>query len=349
MLLGAFSFNLIVNAMVSFTGAWLLVWLTLSLFRVGADRWQLVLLGVPWLKVFWDAARGIPESSFFWQRLSGVRPEMGSFQAGFGANAWGPLLQLRLGAQVGGKTYPQSVAELSSSALSRVTPQLPMYLAAAILLVSALLVGRRLWGFRAHAKARGQASQRVLPILEGRLDKVVCVVDASHRGAPYVSGVLAPRVVFSAEHLRGLTPAERDACLKHELAHVAHGDTLWAPLLTLLTDAAWFLPGARWVLGRARSVMELRADEAALRAGAAPEALASALVRTGELLLVGTSPGVGLVRERLLARRVRRLLDPDQEPGARGGFQHLGVRLVVTGLVIVGILQSIFFGNQPLV
>jgi beta-lactamase regulating signal transducer with metallopeptidase domain len=223
-----------------------------------------------------------------------------------------------------------------------------VYLAAATLLISALLVARRLRAFRAHARARSEASQLVLRTREGAHGNVMCVLDADHRGAPYVSGVLAPRVVFSTEHWDSLSPAERAACLKHELAHVAHGDTLWAPLLTLLTDAFWFLPGARSLLGRARSVMELRADEAAVRAGAEPEALASALVSTGELLLTSPSLGVGLVRERLLARRVRRLLDPASEPPARAGFQYVGVRLVLTILVIIGILQSVFFGNQPL-
>src|SRR5215207_983944 len=111
-MLSALAFNLIVNAMLSFTGALVVVWLALRLFRVGADRWQLVLLVLPWLKVFWDTRRGIPESSFFWQRLSGAHQDSGSFQAGFGASHWGPLLQFRLGAQVSGQSYPQSAAEL---------------------------------------------------------------------------------------------------------------------------------------------------------------------------------------------------------------------------------------------
>jgi beta-lactamase regulating signal transducer with metallopeptidase domain len=348
-MLGALAFNVIVNAMLSFMGALVAVWLALRLFRVSADRFQLTLLGLPWLKVFWDAARGIPESSFFWQRVSGAHQDFGSFRAGVGANQWGPLLELRLGAQVSGRTYPQSAAEVLSSGLSRVTPQLPVYVAAALLVVSALLVARRLWGFRAHARMRQSGHSRVLRVQRRSLGSVVCVVDATHHGAPYVSGVLAPRVVFSAEHFARLSAAEREACWQHELAHVAHGDTLWSPLLTLLTDAFWFLPGAHWVQDRSRSVMELRADEAALRAGVAPEALASALVSTGEQLVAGSSPGVGLVRKRLLARRVRRLLEPAKEPAPRAGFQLTGVRLVLTALIIFGVLQSVFFGNQPFV
>jgi beta-lactamase regulating signal transducer with metallopeptidase domain len=347
-MLGALAFNLIVNAMLSFTGASVAVWLALRLFRVGADRWQLALLGLPWLKVVWDAARGVPESSFFWQRASGAYQDFGSFRAGLGATQWGPLLELRLGAQLSGRSYPQSAAEVLSSGLSRVTAQLPVYVAGAILLVSSLLVARRLWGFRAHARGRRHGQSSVLLVQQRCLGNIVCVVDAAHRGAPYVSGVLAPRVVFSVEHLARLSAAEREACWQHELAHVAHGDTLLSPLLTLLTDAFWFLPGVHWVQRQVRSVMELRADEAALRAGATPEALASALVSTGEHLLASTSPGVGLVRERLLARRVRRLLEPAKEPAPRAGFQHAGVRLVLAALIMFGVLQSVFFGNQPL-
>ena len=347
-MLAALAFNLIVNAMLSFAGAFALVWLTLRLFRVAADRWQLLLLGLPWLKVFWDAAPGVPPGSFFWQRLSGVHQEHGAFQAGFGANPWGPSLQFRFGAQVGGQTYPQSAAELLSNGLSKLTPQLPLYLASGVLLVSCALVARRVWAFRAHARARRRTQQSVLLVQRRALGDIVCVVDAGHDGAPYVSGVLAPRVVFSAEHFGRLSATERDACLLHELAHVAHGDTLWSPALALLSDAFWFLPGARQVLARVRNVMELRADEAAIAAGATPEALASALVTSGEMLLASTAPGVGLVRERLLARRVRSLPDPGHEPVPRAGFQHVGVRLVLAALIVFGVLQSVFFGNQPL-
>jgi beta-lactamase regulating signal transducer with metallopeptidase domain len=346
-LLGSLSFNLLVNGALSFGCTCALVWLVLRVFRVGPDRWQLLLLSLPWLKACWDAAYGIPAGSFFWQRLQGIRQDLGSFQLGVGANGAGPLLQLRLGAKVGAHTYPQSAAEVLDSGLTRLWPALPTLIASAVLLVSALLVLRRLVAWALHARKGEKAGQCVLRVRRSLLPEVRVLTDGKHRGPPYATGFLHPRVVFSADHFARLSPPERHACLLHELAHVGHRDTLWSPLLALLTDVFWFFPGARWLLRRFDTVIELRADAAAVHGGASPETLAAALVSTGELFHASASPGVGLVRERLLARRVRRLLDPTAEPRARGGFQNPVLRLLLTGLMVLAVLQAVFFGNQP--
>jgi hypothetical protein len=345
-MLGALAFNLIVNAALSFGFATGVVWLGLRLFRGATEHLQQLLLTLPWLKVFWDTAHGIPVDSFFWQRLAGARQDLGLFQLGFGVTRWGPLLQLRLGARLGEMTYSQSAADLLISGLSRVWLPLPALITAVVLGVSGLLVSRRLWCWFRHASA-----QRALPApvvsLPGRWRDVVVVLDPSHRGAPYAAGVLRPRVVFGNVHYASLSAAEREACLQHELAHVRAWDTLWSPLLALLGDFLWFLPGRTWLLDRHRELMELRADGAALRAGASAEALATALVAMGDLLVQSNAPRVGLARERMLVRRVRRLLRPEAEPAPRADFPHAVVTWVVIVLLLLGVLRAVVFGNQP--
>jgi hypothetical protein len=345
--LAAITFNFLVNSVLSFGGAWLLIWIVLRVFRVGPDRVQLALLAVPWLKLAWDGARGIPEGSFFWERLLGVRQDLGSFQVGFGANYWGLLVQLQLGARHAGQQYSQSAAELLDSALTRLSPGLPLYLTAGVLFISALLVVRRLGSWCWHWSARRRSSTRASFVHRAGKRRVRVYVEPGYRGAPYAAGVHAPYVVFSAVHYAQLSPAEREACLLHELAHVMHFDTLFSPLLTLLGDVFWFLPGSRPVLARVRAVMELRADAAAVEAGASGDVLASVLVVSAEQLHAA-APGVGLLRDSLLARRVRRLLDAAAEPVPRLGFQRPWLRAVLLGLVTLSVLQSVFFGNQPL-
>lgn len=346
-MLGAWAFNFVVNAALSFAGAFTVVWLALRLFRPAPDRGQLLLLMLPWLKLGIDAARGIPEGSFFWQRLSGVRQDLGSFRIGFGINQWGPLVQLRLGALRGGRTYAQSAAEVLNSGLSKLWPALPGLLAALVLLVSAALVVRRSIGWTAHARSRSAARIPQIELHTPQGQVVPMLVDPDHDGAPYATGVWRPCVVFSAAHLARLSPAERDACLLHELAHIANRDTLWAPLLDLLGDLFWFLPGAAWLVRRFRTVLELRADAVAVRTGASAPALASALITTAELMQSRPVPGVGLLREHLLRRRVRRLIEPESEPPPRAGFQHLALRIVLAALLASTVLQAVFFGNQP--
>src|SRR4051812_27787170 len=118
-MLSALAFNLLVNTTLSFTGAFVIVWSALRAFRVRPGRAQLAILALPWLKLVWDAADGIPQNSFFWQRLSGTRQDLGHFIVGFGFNTWGPHIQLQLGALHGGSRYPQSAAEVLSSGLTR--------------------------------------------------------------------------------------------------------------------------------------------------------------------------------------------------------------------------------------
>jgi Zn-dependent protease with chaperone function len=341
--LSAFAFNFLVNGALAFGAACLLVAAVLRTFRVGPGRAQLALLAMPWLKLTWDAGRGIPESSFFWQRLLGVRQELGAFQLGLGANHWGPLLQLRLGALHAGRHYPQSAAEVLDSALTRLAPRLPLYLTAGVLLISGLLTTRRLAAWWVHGAARRRGGALPLFVRRTGRRQVRVYVEADHTGAPYAAGVFAPYVVFSAAHYARLSPVQREACLLHELSHVAHGDTWLSPLLALLGDLFWFLPGARWLSRRAAAVMELRADAAAVEAGAGAEVLASVLVQSGEQLHA-TGPGVGLLRDSLLVRRVRRLLVAP-EPPPRLGFQRRWFCVVLLCLLLCCLLQSVFFGN----
>lgn len=267
---------------------------------------------------------------------------------GLGATRFGPLVQFRLGALHDSKQYPQSAAELLSSGLSRWWGPLPEVLAALVISVSVLLVARRLLLWRRAGASFARPATPVWRSVALGQRRVEVYVSASHTGAPFAAGVLRPYVVFSELHFARLNEAEREACLGHELAHIAHGDTWLSPLLILLTDLGWFLPGVRALLGRVLSLLELRADGAAVRAGAAPEALASALVTTGELLHAPRAVAVGLQRRGLLARRVRRLLEPAAEPEARSGAGPRVLRLVGTLVVVGGLLQSVFFGNYGL-
>jgi hypothetical protein len=344
-MLGALAFNFVVNAALSFAGAAAIVWIARRVFRPGPDRAHLALLALPWVKLAWDTAWGIPASSFFWQRLNGASQELGSFRIGFGINHWGPLVHLRLGAVRAGRIYPQSAAEVLSAGLSHRWPPLPTALSVLVLSISVVLVTRRVLGWLWHRRA--QRRVELLQLAPGPR-AVPVLIDRTERGSPYATGIVYPRVVFSAEHLARLSDAEREACLLHELSHIAHRDTLWAPLLDLLGDSFWFLPGSRWLVRRSRELLELRADAAAVAAGASPGALASALVVTAELMQSRPTPGIGLVRERLLSRRVRRLLEPGSEPLPRAGFQHVVLRIILAALLVATVLQAVFFGNQPL-
>jgi Zn-dependent protease with chaperone function len=345
----AIAFNLLVNALFSFVCTLGIVYGVLRLLRVGPDLGHLLLLGLPWLKLVWDLAQGIPESSFFWHKLAGAQQELGSFKLGFGATRFGPLLTFGLGARWGAGEYSQSAAELLDTGLRRVWPHLPTLVVLLTFGISSSLVARRLLSWACFARSRRRLCEST-PVCWHQLKwrSVPVYVSAAHRGAPYASGVLRPYIVFSVESFVRLSEAERHAAIQHELSHVRHADTLLLPLWSLLCDVGWFLPGARGLLERWRATCELRADEAAVRAGVAREVLALALLRVSELVVQKPQVSASLGRRGgLLRRRIERLLGAP-EPAPRALYRHKLGRPLLVLLVVAGVLQSLFFGNHLL-
>lgn len=123
-------------------------------------------------------------------------------------------------------------------------------------------------------------------------------------------GVVRPTIVVARGLVARLTPAQLDAALAHELAHLAHHDVLRTWVLMALRVVHWFNPFAQVVARRAAQELEWRADDTAARVTGEPLALARALVTcmrsrdTQFLGLVGRSQIV------TLEERCRRLLDP---------------------------------------
>lgn len=77
----------------------------------------------------------------------------------------------------------------------------------------------------------------------------------------------------------GLSDAELDSVLAHELAHVERGDGLWFPAIGLLEAALWLHPITHWVCARFRESAELACDDRAVALTGDPTGLARALVQ----------------------------------------------------------------------
>jgi Zn-dependent protease with chaperone function len=339
-------FNLLANSVMSFVGALAIVALTLRLARVGQGRCRLWLLALPFAKVLLDIAAGVPESSFLWAKAAGHAQELGQFRFGFGVQQYGPIIDLQLGAFSGGVIYPQSFGDLLDSAISkRLGAWVPGLLAAVIAAVG---------GLRTWTRSKRQRSllcdalrdARVIEQRNVRGKAVQILLSKRYDGVPFAIGVFSPRVVFSERTYVAFSAAEREAALQHELAHVAHRDLALLAGVSAFADLFWFLPGLRGSIARIQSVLEHRADDAAVAAGAARDVLASALVRAGEVL-AAPAPGAAILSNRtLLTRRVQRLLDVAGSPRRRlskaADFARVGLAAVITVLIV----QSIFLGNH---
>lgn len=354
---GRIAFNLAVNATGSFVIAAGLCWLAARLVKPRPGRWSQALLVLPLVKVVYDIARGIPGDRFFWQTLAGARQDLGTFRVGLGVDGAIPLVHLSLGARVGKAAWSQSLAEpLASWLVLRVSPHAPSTLAAALLTVSALLLAlrsaraaRSLW--RAH-ELRAEAVT-VATVALGRRT-VSVVVSPLHGGAPFAGGWLRPFVCFSPEVFASLDEEERAAVVGHELGHLQHHDLAAFAALALVADVLWFVPGLRARCRTLRAHAEIAADDVALARGAAPLALASALVRVGELCARASDPSqalsliAGAEPASSFERRVQALLSaPLGSPArTRHAWAFAVLRVAAIGWTLAVVLRAATLGNH---
>jgi len=130
--------------------------------------------------------------------------------------------------------------------------------------------------------------------------------------SPIAFGMFRPTVGVPGDFSIRFTPAQQDAMLAHELAHVAAFDAAWMLLADFITALLWWHPGAWWARRQLRAASETAADEASLLLEDGPATLAECLVALGDLLTRSPHPGgLGMAGFRFrseLGRRVERLL-----------------------------------------
>jgi Zn-dependent protease with chaperone function len=302
--------GLILNAAVSLLGAWALC--ALLARAISRPAWAKWALALPFAKVALDLARGIGPGAYVRSPYADTRWELGRFR--FGVSLTRPLLPAldgALDARVGDTWYTLSLGDLLVKGLRKVmSPGWLGAIVAAVLVVSLALAARRVVAAIRFERARRRdrlGARSIARVRVGRREVDVYASDA-FGGAPFAGGLLRPYVCFPAEALALLGEEERQAALAHEIGHVRALDAPLFFAFGLMADLAWFVPGARRLLGAARAESERAADEAAVRAGADPVRLASAIARLCEhgAAPAGAVPLTG--RARRIARRIEALV-----------------------------------------
>jgi beta-lactamase regulating signal transducer with metallopeptidase domain len=356
-LFGDALFNLLFNALATF---WLALGLSLLLYRVfrlERSRFGLILLFLPFVKLVADTLRGVPSESFFWLSEHGVRQTLGTFRVGFGATALGPLVLAELWADHVGGRSPQSAGDLAARALRQklginAAPALAFVVAAVSCIGLGRLAVRRFETFRRVGDLARRAT-----LLERRragFRSVRVLESVELAGAPFAAGVLSPFVLLPARLTAALTPAELEAVVQHELAHVVRFDAVWLSLLEVVERVFWYVPLLGGAIDRVAAELERRADDAALRAGVAAPALARALVTAAELGFERSEPrALGMTGSAAtLTERLRRLLDgsslvvPVVQPPSRLQAWLGALKVVPVAWCALAVLRAVAFGNH---
>ncbi len=207
------------------------------------------------------------------------------------------------------------------------------HLALALWLAPALvLAGRRLYELATiRSRVRAVRAGRRLHTLPGLSEsQQTRVVVTSEVETP----LAAFGVVLFPEHLAdSLDSSQRNAIVRHELAHLERADPLWFALAALQEALFFFQPFHRWQRRRLVEIAERRSDQWAIERGSDPLDLAGALVRVGrETLSIASASMAG----GNLSERVRHLLRGKSNPERNTALRWLAAGLLLALLITLG-------------
>lgn len=348
-------FNLFVNATFSLLVGLGLVLACTRYMRVGCGPWKLFLLSLPFVKVVYDFLKGVPRSSILLNNIDpyAVPPGVQTFSLGVGVNNFIPQLKALFTIHdYDGTQYGVSVGDYVVYWLARhLSPQFPLYIVYVILAIGAFLLVRRTYlvmSFEFQRIADRKQSE-LFETKELLLRDVDIYISKNFSGTPFTGGVVNPYICIPRDAYESLSKEELDAVIAHELGHVQQFDLMITMAICALGDIFWFVPGYRWLCRKLERMREIIADQRAVRAGASPEVLASALIKLkevalGESGLVFYSP---FLRERsLLKIRIESLLGLPNEVPPRWVWRNIWSRSLITFWLVGAVLSSNLGGNH---
>lgn len=208
--------------------------------------------------------------------------------------------------------------------LATLAPTLTMtYLVCVLCLIARLAIGVS-GGNRLRAAAAPVVDPQLLAAVARQARRIglraAPVLAYCHRvSVPVVVGIVRPMVLLPSALASGLPPAQLEALIAHELAHVRR----WDPLVNLLQRLAeavlFFHPAVWYVSRRIHGERENACDDLVLAAGWQRLHYADALLRMAELSLSlrggAAAPSLAAIaasggNQSEFKRRVMRLLDP---------------------------------------
>jgi beta-lactamase regulating signal transducer with metallopeptidase domain len=172
------------------------------------------------------------------------------------------------------------------------------------------------------------ASERIAARL--RLDVAFRVVESGLVDAPGVIGWIRPVVLLPVAVLTNLAPAQIEAILAHELAHIRRRDYAVNLLQTVAETLLFYHPAVWWVSASIRTEREHCCDDVAVEVCGEATAYAAALAELATWRTRQTAMALGAADGSLLAR-VRRLLrvPEDDEPRSISGLLILALGMLL--------------------
>ena len=208
----------------------------------------------------------------------------------------------------------------SAEASSRLLPAVVLIWSLGVVVLTLNLTGAwiRSIGLRRSASPVGEPWRSQLEAAAGRLGVVRRIVlsQSSLIDVPTLVGWIRPAIVVPASVLAGLTPAQLDAILTHELAHIRRHDYLANLFQSVVETLLFYHPAVWWLSRRIRIERELCCDDIVVAVCDDRIVYARALASLEELRDRRPVLGVAATGGNLLDR-VRRILAPDEIDDSR--------------------------------
>ena len=234
------------------------------------------------------------------------------------------------------------------AATRAVRPALPWLVAAWA--AGLLVAGGRLLGgaWRLRRVRRRQSSpapppwpERMAQVAERLgLQRAVALRVSDAVDGPTLVGWWRPVVLVPAAVLTGLPPAQVEAILAHELAHVRRHDVLVGWLQAVVEALLFFHPAAWWISAQTRRERELCCDDLVTARGADTLTYAEALTAVAEQALAerpSRSPLAMAASDGDLLARIRRLLAPSTDARSVRDRLALGAAALLVLALPVGL------------
>lgn len=186
-------------------------------------------------------------------------------------------------------------------------------------------------GTRAPSEAWARALEQALTRV--RVSRPVRLLESFAVEVPMVVGLWRPLILVPASAMVGLSAAQLEAILAHELAHIRRHDSLVNLLQTLVETVLFYHPAVWWLSQRIRDEREHCADDLAVQGGGDVLLYARALAYIEELRAVQPRASLGAGGGSLLSR-IRRLLAAPEQGTPRRPWRLAGA-LGVSALVVL--------------
>lgn len=178
--------------------------------------------------------------------------------------------------------------------------------------------------------------------LEGDASRIRLVTSAQAI-EPGVFGIVSPVLMWPDGIAERLSPAQIDAILAHEVAHVRRRDNLAAILHMAVEALFWFHPLVWWIGARLVDERERACDEDVVGRGTEPDVYAEGILKTCQFYVESSLVCVAGVTGSDLKRRVEQIMKNDSQAALSALKRVVLYAAMITAVAIpvgIGIITS---------